>query len=73
MYRKKYIDFRDLEKFNEVFSIEVAVKTTAERLYDKRFFKRYANADVNIKDYLFNEVNQRRTPALDPKNDDAFR
>ena len=48
---KDYIDFRDLERFNEGVLIEKAVKTSTQILYDKGLFDNYNNADEALEDY----------------------
>ena len=56
---KNYIEFRDLERFNEGVLIEKAVKTTIQILYDKVLFDKYNNADEALKDY---QLFERRRP-----------
>ena len=64
---KDYREFKlGNDKQSEDVSIERAVKTTIQILYDKGLFRIYNNADEVLKDYLvIDEVNERRRPDLD--------
>ena len=62
----EYIILKDKQSTEEIW-IQRAVKTTTQRLYDRRLLDASANADEVLEDFLFVK---RCRPNLEKKNDD---
>ena len=67
---KKYNEFKlhNIKQSAEEILIEIAVRNTIQRLYDKVFFDNSDNSDDILEEYLPIEVTERRTPILYPKH-----